>query len=47
MVAKSNKIAEKNEFRKMPDPINASPEIIAKAIFQGAPKKNWRFQKKS
>lgn len=37
---------EKNEYRKMPDPIDARPEDVAKAIMQGPPKKGWRFQKK-
>ncbi len=35
---------EKNEYRKMPKPIDASPEQVAKAIMQGPPKKHWRFQ---
>ena len=35
---------EKNEYRKMPAPINAKPEDVAKAIMQGPPKKKWRFQ---
>ena len=37
---------EKNEYRKMPEPIDATPEEVAKAIMQEPPKKDWRFQKK-
>ena len=38
--------SEKNEYRKIPEPIEATPEAVAKAIMQAPPKKDWRFQKK-
>ena len=37
---------KRNEYRKMPPPIDATPEAVAKAIMQNPPKKDWRFQKK-
>ncbi len=42
--AREPKSIEKNEYRKMPELINAEPEEVAKAIMQGPPKKKWRFQ---
>ena len=32
-------------IRKMPDPIPASPEDVARAIMQGPPKTDWEFLK--
>ena len=37
---------EKNEYRKMPPPIDATPDQVVKAIMQDPSKKDWRFQKK-
>ncbi len=38
---------EKNEHRKLPDPIpNATPEQVARAIMKKTPKKEWRFMRK-
>lgn len=36
---------EKNEYRKMPEPIDASPEDVLKAILNTPPKKKreWKF----
>ena len=37
---------EPNEYRKMPEPIDAAPEDVVKAITQSPPKKKWRFLSK-
>lgn len=37
---------EKNEHRKMPEPIDATPEEVARAIMQRPPKKKWDFMQK-
>lgn len=37
---------EKNEHRKMPEPIDASPEDVLKAVLNTPPKKKWRFMQK-
>lgn len=37
---------ERNEYRKMPEPIDAAPEDVAKAIMQSPPKRRWRFLSK-
>ena len=39
---------EKNEYRKLPEPIpDATPEQVARVVMQNPPKKKWRFMKKS
>ena len=37
---------EKNEHRKMPEPIDATPEEVARVILNSPPKKKWRFMQK-
>ena len=38
---------EKNEYRKLPEPIaDATPEQVARAIMKSPPKKEWRFMQK-
>ena len=39
---------EKNEYRKLPEPIaDATPEQVARAIMKSPPKKEWRFMQKN
>lgn len=45
---RSMKRKEKNEYRKLPEPIaDATPEQVAKAIMKAPPKKEWRFMQKN
>ena len=38
---------EKNEYRKLPEPIpNATPEQVAQVIMMKPPKNEWRFMNK-
>ena len=38
---------EKNEYRKLPEPIEGvTPNQLAKVIMQSPPKKEWRFMNK-
>ena len=33
--------------RKMPEPLNVDPDEVARSLFNGPPKKDWRYQAKA